>query len=53
MDEPLTVGMGDSTFEEEDGIIVLLDALGMKGIWNRRQPREVLETWTMLRREYK
>jgi hypothetical protein len=25
------------TFEEADGIIVLLDALGIKGIWNRKE----------------
>lgn len=40
------------TFEEVDGVIVLLDALGIKGIWNRRNPREVLETWRLLCDEY-
>ena len=40
------------TFEEADGIIVLLDALGIKGIWNRKNPAEVLNTWAALQEEY-
>ncbi len=40
------------TFEEADGIIVLLDALGIKGIWNRKNPAEVLNTWASLQEEY-
>jgi hypothetical protein len=39
-------------FEEADGIIVLLDALGIKGIWNRKKPAEVLNTWSILQHEY-
>ena len=46
-------GTGEKdAFEEADGIIVLLDALGIKGIWNRRDPSEVMETWNVLRNEY-
>jgi hypothetical protein len=52
MIESLPVGMENSLFEGEEGKIILLDALGMKGIWKRRQPRGVLETWTILRQEY-
>jgi hypothetical protein len=52
MVKSITEGMENSSFEEEEGIIVLLDALGMKGIWKRRRPEEVLKTWTTLRREY-
>ena len=31
--------------QEKFGIIVLLDALGMKGIWKRKDSKEVLERW--------
>lgn len=44
--------VGKVTFEEADGIIVLLDALGIKGIWNRKNPAEVLNTWAALQEEY-
>jgi hypothetical protein len=40
------------TFEEADGVIVLLDASGIKGIWNRKVPAEVLNTWEALQEEY-
>lgn len=40
------------TFEEREGIIVLLDALGIKGIWNRKNPVEVLNTWAALQKEF-
>jgi hypothetical protein len=30
-------------FETVDGIIVLLDALGIKGIWKRKDPAKVLD----------
>jgi hypothetical protein len=39
-------------FEETDGVIVLLDALGVKGIWNRKDPKEVLKTWTAIQTEF-
>jgi hypothetical protein len=41
-----------TSFEGADGIIVLLDALGIKGIWNRKNPAEVLNTWAALQEEY-
>ena len=39
-------------FETVDGVIVLLDALGIKGIWKRKDPAEVLGTWSLLQSEY-
>ena len=39
-------------FERVDGIIVLLDALGIKGIWKRKDPAKVLEGWSSLQKEY-
>jgi hypothetical protein len=39
-------------FETVDGIIVLLDALGIKGVWKTRNPAEVTENWELLYEEY-
>jgi hypothetical protein len=39
-------------FERVDGIIVLLDALRIKGIWKRKDPAKVLEGWSSLQKEY-
>src|SRR3977135_646635 len=41
-------------FEEAEGVIVLLDALGTKGIWNRKRkdPMKVLKTWSALKDEF-
>jgi len=39
-------------YEEEDEIIVLLDALGTKGIWNRKNPGDVLNTCSSLQVEF-
>jgi hypothetical protein len=37
------------TFEETNGVIVLLDALSINGIWNRKNPKDVLKTFFVMR----
>lgn len=39
-------------FETVDRIIVLLDALGIKGVWKTRNPEGVTESWELLYEEY-
>lgn len=34
-----------SSFEESEGVVILLDSLGSKGIWKTRDPQEFLSTW--------
>jgi hypothetical protein len=42
----------EALFEGADGLIVLLDALGIRGIWNRKNPAEILNNWESLQIEY-
>lgn len=34
-----------SSFQEKEGVVILLDSLGTKGIWKSRNPKEVLTSW--------
>jgi hypothetical protein len=36
---------GSSGVRRLNGVVVMLDALGMKGIWARRQPSSVVDAW--------
>ena len=38
----------NDTYEEAEGIVVYLDALGIKGMWSKRDPMEVLKTWGII-----
>jgi len=34
-----------SSFQDKEGVVILLDSLGTKGIWKSRNPEEVLVSW--------
>lgn len=34
-----------SKYEENYGVVIFLDALGMKGIWKNKDPKDTLEHW--------
>jgi hypothetical protein len=40
--------MTDSKIEKKHGVVAILDALGTKGIWQRKDPQAVIETWDSL-----
>ena len=37
--------MESKTTNKEQGCVVLLDALGMKGIWQKQDPKDVINAW--------
>jgi hypothetical protein len=38
----------DSQAVEHDGFVVVLDVLGMRGVWSTENPREIVRRWTAL-----
>jgi hypothetical protein len=45
VDDGIALTLRDSGLHEENGIVVFLDALGMKGIWKRFKPSHVIKMW--------
>jgi hypothetical protein len=39
-------------FEPVEGIIVLIDVLGTKGIWERKDPAQVVNSWAKLKKNF-
>ena len=39
-------------YEKVDGVIAFLDALGVKGIWETKDPTEVLKNWDNVYRSF-
>ncbi|MFZ0328562.1 MAG: hypothetical protein WBP64_04735 [Nitrososphaeraceae archaeon] len=39
-------------YEKVDGVIAFLDALGVKGIWETKDPTEVLKNWDNVYRTF-
>jgi hypothetical protein len=45
IDDGIGWGVRGYDLHEEKGIVIFLDALGMKGIWKRFRPVEVTNKW--------
>jgi hypothetical protein len=45
IDDDIGWSVRDYGLHKENGIVVFLDALGMKGIWKRSRPIEVINKW--------
>ena len=45
IDDGIAWGVRGYGLHKENGIVIFLDALGMKGIWERFRPIEVINKW--------
>ena len=46
----MPVGMDDMTFQDnsfhiQNGFVIFIDVLGIKGIWMKKNPETVVKTW--------